>query len=164
MWRRWGKKNFFGIYWWTWKPNIYLKNCWSGPIKNKIFIFIQRYRAWQTEIGNFRSFFAPKNQKKKPFKKMKKFLDISSLYTCVPKIKIIWCMVSEIQSETDGMFCHFGLNWLNWFDLLFLVRGVLVILIDCMIFLSLSLDVTRMSMSTVSFPKQLVSRMFSFDL
>ena len=57
-------------------------------------------------------------------------------------------MVSEIQSETDGMFCHFGLNW---FDLLFLVRGLLVILIDCMIFLSLSLDVTRMSMSTVSF-------------
>ena len=70
-------------------------------------------------------------------------------------------MVSEIQSKTDGMFCHFGLNWLNWlnwFDLLFLVRGLLVILIDCMIFLSLSLDVTRMSMSTVSFPKQLVSR------
>ena len=72
MWRRWGKKKFFGIYWWTWKPNIYLKNCWSGPIKNKIFIFIQRYRAWQTEIGNFRSFFAPKNQKKKnPLKKWK---------------------------------------------------------------------------------------------
>ena len=22
----------FGIYWWTWKATIHLKNCWSGPI------------------------------------------------------------------------------------------------------------------------------------
>ena len=26
----------FGIYWWSWKTNNYWKNCWSGPIKNKI--------------------------------------------------------------------------------------------------------------------------------
>ena len=26
----------FGIYWWTWKTNIYLKNCWSGPVESKI--------------------------------------------------------------------------------------------------------------------------------
>ena len=26
----------FDSYWWTWKTNMYLKNCWSGPIKNKI--------------------------------------------------------------------------------------------------------------------------------
>ena len=25
----------FGFYWWTWNTNNYLKNCWSGPIKNK---------------------------------------------------------------------------------------------------------------------------------
>ena len=41
-------------------------------------------------------------------------------------------------------------NWLNWFHFLFLEGGLLVILIDCMIFLSPFLDVTRMSMSTVS--------------
>ena len=29
----------FSIYWWTWKTNIYLKNCWRWPIKNKILIF-----------------------------------------------------------------------------------------------------------------------------
>ena len=30
----------FAIYWWTWKTTIYLKSCWSGPIKNvKILIF-----------------------------------------------------------------------------------------------------------------------------
>ena len=28
----------FGIYWLTWKRNNYLKNCWSGPIKNKIIL------------------------------------------------------------------------------------------------------------------------------
>ena len=26
----------FSIYWWTWNTNNYLKNCWSGPIKNKM--------------------------------------------------------------------------------------------------------------------------------
>ena len=48
-------------------------------------------------------------------------------------------------------------NWLNWFHFLFLEGGLLVILIDCMIFLSPFLDVTRMSMSTVSFLAQLDS-------
>ena len=50
--------------------------------------------------------------------------------------------------------------------LLFLLVGLLVILIDCMIFPSPFLDVTRMSMSTVSFLAQLGSacRMLSFDL
>ena len=43
------------------------------------------------------------------------------------------------------------LNWLNWFHFLILNGGLLVILVDCMIFLSLFVDVTRMSMSIVSF-------------
>ena len=48
-------------------------------------------------------------------------------------------------------------------------RGLLVILIDCMIFPSPFLDVTRMSMSTVSFPAKVNSgilafRMLSFNL
>ena len=42
-------------------------------------------------------------------------------------------------------------------QLVFLEGGLLVILIDCMIFLSPFLDVTRMSMSTVSFLAQLNS-------
>ena len=49
------------------------------------------------------------------------------------------------------------LNWLNWFYFLILQGGLLVILIDRMIFLSPFLDVTRMSMSTVSFLAQLDS-------
>ena len=43
------------------------------------------------------------------------------------------------------------LNWLNWFHFLILKWGLLVIPIDCMIFLSPFLDITRMSMSAVSF-------------
>ena len=49
------------------------------------------------------------------------------------------------------------LNWLNWFHFLILEGGLLVILIDCIIFLSPLLDVTRMSMLTVSFLAQLNS-------
>ena len=41
------------------------------------------------------------------------------------------------------------LNWLNWFHFLLFVRGLLVILTDCMTFLSQFLDVVRMSVSTV---------------
>ena len=46
-------------------------------------------------------------------------------------------------------------NCLSWFHFLLLEGGLLIILIDCMIFLSPFVDVTRMSMSTVSFRTQL---------
>ena len=47
------------------------------------------------------------------------------------------------------------LNWLNWLHFIVLKAGLLVILIDCMIFLSPFLYVTRISMSIVSFLAQL---------
>ena len=49
------------------------------------------------------------------------------------------------------------LNWLNRIHFLIIEGGLLVILIDCMISLSPLLDVTSMSMSTVSFLAQLIS-------
>ena len=49
------------------------------------------------------------------------------------------------------------LKCLNWFHFFIFKGGVLVILIDCIIFLSPFLDVTKMSMSTVSFLAQLDS-------
>ena len=52
-------------------------------------------------------------------------------------------------------FVDVHLNWLNWLHFLFLEGGLLVILIDCMIFRSPFLDVTSMSMSTVPFLAQL---------
>ena len=49
-------------------------------------------------------------------------------------------------------------NWFNWFHFLFVKGGgILIILIGFMIFLPSFLDVTRMSMSTVSFLSQLDS-------
>ena len=69
-----------------------------------------RYRAKHNEIGNFKSFlpyYPTKNPKNQNFEKWKKLLAIS-FYTCVPKIIIIWCVVLEIRSETDRIFCHFG--------------------------------------------------------
>ena len=90
MWR-WGtplghtSEFLFGIYWWTWKINNFQKNCWSGPITNKIILIFTildfflknkekhlyillstswwydlqflRYRAKHTENDNIRSFF-----------------------------------------------------------------------------------------------------------
>ena len=52
------------------------------------------------------------------------------------------------------------LNWLKWFHFLILQGGLLVILIDCMIFLSL-LDFIRMFMSTISFLILLGSRLWT---
>ena len=49
------------------------------------------------------------------------------------------------------------LNWLNWFHFLILEGGLLVFLIDCIIFLPPFLEDTRISMSTISFLWQLVS-------
>ena len=47
-------------------------------------------------------------QNMKILKKWKKHFDILSFYTCVPKMTIIWCMVPEIWSVTDIIFCQFG--------------------------------------------------------
>ena len=49
-----------------------------------------------------------KNPKNQNFEKMKKVLEVSSLYTCVPRTTIIWGTVPEIWSETDRIFCPFG--------------------------------------------------------
>ena len=47
------------------------------------------------------------------------------------------------------------LSWLNWLHFCIVEWGLLVILIDCMIFLLPFLNVTRMSLSTVSFLEHL---------
>ena len=48
-------------------------------------------------------------EKIKILKKWKKTLEILSFYTRVPQIPGIWCMVPEISSATDIIFCYFGL-------------------------------------------------------
>ena len=61
---------------------------------------------------NFLSFwtvFCLTTWKIKILKKWKKSLEILPFYTGVPKMTIIWCMVLEIWSMTDRIFCHFRL-------------------------------------------------------
>ena len=65
--------------------------------------------------------------------------------------------VASSSFFTGISFVEVHLNWLNWFHFLIHEGGLLVIVIDCIIFLSLFLDVTRMSVSTVSFFAQLES-------
>ena len=43
----------------------------------------------------------------KILKNWKMHLEMSSLYTCVPKITIIWCELPEIWCITDWIFSHF---------------------------------------------------------
>ena len=63
--------------------------------------------------------------------------------------------VANLSLSTGTTLVDIHLNWLNWFHILCLEGGLLVIQIDCMIFLSPFLDVTRMYMPTVSFFPQL---------
>ena len=107
------KQNNFNIYNTAFKKKyLYIslsKSQWHG-------LKFPRYRAKHTGIDNFRSILAllpPKNPKKQKFERWKNLWEISSFYTCVLKITIIWCMVPEILSETENflscwaIFCPF---------------------------------------------------------
>ena len=77
-----------------------------------------------------------------------------------------WCIVKMWLAEVFFIgitLVDVHLNWLNWFHFLFLEGGVLIILIDCMTFLSSFLDATRMYMPTVSFLEQLDSGIISLQ-
>ena len=64
----------------------------------------------------------------------------------------------RVKSSIGITLVDIHLNWLNWFHHLILKVSLLIILIDCMIFLSPFLNVTSMSsMSAVSFLAQLDS-------
>ena len=98
------------------KKNTWRYHCFIPVYQQSSWCDLQflRYRVWQTEIGNYGSFFVLypphlKTKKIRILKKWKKLLEISSFYTSVPKTTIIWGTVPEIWSETDRIFCHFGL-------------------------------------------------------
>ena len=66
-----------------------------------------RYGSWNTKWDrhNFLSFWAisalyplsPNNLENQNFENMKKGSGMSSFYTCVPKITIIWCILPQIS-------------------------------------------------------------------
>ena len=75
------------------------------------------YSSWDIECDrhNFLSFwtifcpFTPLTTRKiKILKKWKKYLEISSFYTSVPKIMILCYTIPEIRHVTDVIIFHFG--------------------------------------------------------
>ena len=78
--------------------------------KNTIICLLTQIWSACTDIifCHFRPFFALLRhywpQKLKFAINAKKALEILSFYTCVPLIKIIWCIVPEIWSATDRIF------------------------------------------------------------
>ena len=75
--------------------------------------------------------------------------------TCCPWLNVVMWPASVFFIGTG--LVDVLQNRLNWFHFFFLEGGPLVFLIDCVIFLSPFLDVTRMSMSVVCFFAQLNS-------
>ena len=77
-------------------------------------VWFLRYGPWRAECFVILDHFSHSplppliNQKIKILKKWKNHLEILSLYTSVPQMTITWCMVLEIWSVTDKMFCYFG--------------------------------------------------------
>ena len=65
------------------------------------------YSSWDMECDRIfvtlshLSFYYNNNLKNQNFEKMKETMEITSFYTCVPQMTIIWCMVSEKWSVTE---------------------------------------------------------------
>ena len=79
----------------------------------------QKSQLWDTEwdtwfFWHFGWFFAPlpsppNNPENQNLEKMREASrDLIILHKCIKNITIIWCMLPEIWSVTDIIFCHFG--------------------------------------------------------
>ena len=110
----------FGLFFWPFIPltaqKIKISKKWKNTWryhhftqvyqKSYVTLFL-RYGTWQMQLllfilGYFLPFYCPLTaQKIKISEKWKKSLEISSFYTCVPKITIRWCTVPEIWCVTD---------------------------------------------------------------
>ena len=113
-------------FWW-YDLQFLRYSVWQTEISNLILQIClknhnhMRHGSWDTEWDwqNLFSFWSiscpftipslpPTTRKIKILNKWKKHLEMSSFSACVPKIIIIWCMLPEIWSATDRIFCHFG--------------------------------------------------------
>ena len=94
------------------------KNAWRYHFTN-VYRKWKSYDIWflrdgvpQTEfvviLGHFCPLTPLTTWKKQNLKKWKKCLGISSFYTYIPQMKIIWCMVTEIRCTTDFFFFFFS--------------------------------------------------------
>ena len=92
------------------------KNCWVHYHFTRVYQKPKSYEVRLLTYGERQNFllfwiifgpFTLTTWEIKILKKWKKRLEMSSFYTCVPKIAI-WCMLPEIWSATDIIFYHFG--------------------------------------------------------
>ena len=93
------------------EKNIYRCHHFKLVLQKNTIIWFMLTQIWSSCIDiiflSFQvifCFFVPLlTPKIKIWKKCKKCLNILSFYTCVPLINIIWCMVPETWSSTDGI-------------------------------------------------------------
>ena len=94
------------------------KKCWKCHHFTHVYrkpqsyeVRLLRYGVRQTEVSIIWASFCPftslTTRKIEILKKRKKHLEMSSFYTCVPKITIKWYMPPEIRSATDIIFLSF---------------------------------------------------------
>ena len=108
----------FGIYWWTLKNltnqnfEKMKKNCWGYHHFTHVYrkpqsyeVQFLRYKVTQIFVvilGHFFGLLPPlTTQITKILKKWKNPLDISSFYTSVPQMTVMWYMVPEISTATE---------------------------------------------------------------
>ena len=103
------KQNNFNIYNVVFLLNRVKKNTCRYHYKNLDDMIYMIYISWDIQqnilklviLGHLLPFYLHKKTQNQNFEKQKNLLEISSFYTCVPKITIILGTVLEIQSETN---------------------------------------------------------------
>ena len=95
---------------------------WTINEDHMMYIWFLKYKVRETKffviLSHFLPFQPPDNSENQNFEKMKKHLQILSFYTLAPWMTIIWCMVPELWSATDRIFCHSGLFFLPFYPLM----------------------------------------------
>ena len=95
---------------------VYTRACGRMPLREQ-YVEVQflRYGVRQTcfvILSDFCFYISLTTRKIKILKQWKRYLEMPSLYTCVPKITIIWCMLPEIWHMRHilsfwAIFCPF---------------------------------------------------------
>ena len=95
------------------ETQIMRKNsCKQKYLDKNLDVWFLRHGVWQTEFFVIKTPFSPLTplitQKIKILKKWKKHGDNIILHMCTINENHIWCVVPEIWSVTERIFCHFA--------------------------------------------------------
>ena len=87
-------------FWQNEKKLLEISSCYLSVTKTTIIWGIVPEIEWDKFFLSFWAIFCPK-------KRHLNYLEMSSFYTCATKNMIKWCMLTQIWSATDIIFCHF---------------------------------------------------------